>query len=244
MAAAVALIFICAGCVNNSGEEAAVTPALTAAPTLTPAPETPEPTALPANISDELHTLSISPDSLDTCGQLVTVKADGSAAQISAYERSSSCGWRSAMPDVAGRVGIGGVTEEKTEGDKKTPAGLYGLGMAFGTEPEPETKLSYRQIDGDSYWVDDGASPAYNTWVEGAGDWRSAEHLADHQSAYALAVVIEYNTDPVVPYAGSAIFLHCGSTPTAGCVSIAHEDMARILKWLDPSANPMILICP
>jgi L,D-peptidoglycan transpeptidase YkuD (ErfK/YbiS/YcfS/YnhG family) len=54
--------------------------------------------------------------------------------------------------------------------------------------------------------------------------------------------VIEYNTRPAVPGRGSAIFLHCGNQPTAGCVAVPESAMLDILSWLDPAKTPVIWI--
>lgn len=200
--------------------------------------------ALPHEVSDAMAEISISTESIGDCEQLLMVTTDGSSAKITEYEVNTLGNWECINLIVDGYIGSCGATQTKTEGDKKTPMGLFELGIAFGNEEKPDTKLSYRQIDQDSYWVDDSTSEKYNTWVEGTDnrDWNSAEHLSDYQNAYALAIVIEYNTNPVIPNAGSAIFLHCGLSPTAGCVSVSHDNMLEILKWLNPSKNPMILI--
>jgi L,D-peptidoglycan transpeptidase YkuD (ErfK/YbiS/YcfS/YnhG family) len=62
---------------------------------------------------------------------------------------------------------------------------------------------------------------------------------------YEFGAVIEYNTDPVVPGHGSAIFLHVWSGPqssTAGCVALAKDDVRRLLRWLDRNKNPVIAL--
>jgi len=42
---------------------------------------------------------------------------------------------------------------------------------------------------------------------------------------------------------GGGIFLHVSKgEPTVGCVSIPRADMRRIMRWLDPSAHPVIVI--
>ena len=94
--------------------------------------------------------------------------------------------------------------------------------------------------------MDDPSSPQYNRWVEApvSAGWTSAEHLIDYPLEYACAVVIEYNTQELVPGRGSAIFLHCGSRPTSGCVAVQEADLLRILRWLDPAKQPEIFIHP
>jgi L,D-peptidoglycan transpeptidase YkuD (ErfK/YbiS/YcfS/YnhG family) len=71
----------------------------------------------------------------------------------------------------------------------------------------------------------------------------SAESLWLESHAYDIIVVIEFNTDPVVPGAGSAIFLHVASEdfgPTAGCVALRKQDLEAVLRQC--SAETKILI--
>lgn len=61
--------------------------------------------------------------------------------------------------------------------------------------------------------------------------------------AYNYFALIDYNVDPVVPGAGSAIFLHVDTgSATAGCVSIPQSSLVSLLDWLNPSSDPMIVI--
>ncbi len=139
---------------------------------------------------------------------------------------------------------MNGVSAKSCEGDSCTPKGTYALGFAFGTQLIDDLSIEYRQINSDCYWVDAPESDYYNQWVESkTTTWNSAEHLSDYPQAYKYAVVIEYNTEPVIPYKGSAIFLHCMTgNYTAGCVAVPEEDMLYILKCLDSSKKPIITI--
>jgi L,D-peptidoglycan transpeptidase YkuD (ErfK/YbiS/YcfS/YnhG family) len=61
--------------------------------------------------------------------------------------------------------------------------------------------------------------------------------------AYPFLAVVEFNMHPVVPGRGSGIFLHAQTgSSTNGCVSIPRADLARVLRWLDPAAKPVIAI--
>lgn len=226
---------------THSHEKADPAPSEPAAPSPELTEEVLPPTLCPG-LEQLLSEAGISPEAL-VGTQLIVVKASGSNAAVSCFEIVENA-WTQTCPDCEAHVGRNGVSSCKREGDLTTPAGLYPLGTAFGTEASPETELDYRQITPDSYWVDDPASQYYNRWVEGTEsmDWSHAEHLADYPSAYALSVVIEYNSSPVVPGAGSAIFLHCGESSTVGCVAVPHEKMVEILGWLSPEKQPMILI--
>ncbi len=74
--------------------------------------------------------------------------------------------------------------------------------------------------------------------------WNSAEHLIDYSESYKYAVVINYNTEPVIKGAESAIFLHCAvGTYTAGCVAVPEDDIYEILTWLNKDNVPLIIIC-
>jgi L,D-peptidoglycan transpeptidase YkuD (ErfK/YbiS/YcfS/YnhG family) len=60
------------------------------------------------------------------------------------------------------------------------------------------------------------------------------------EGLYDLVIVIGYNTDPVVPGRGSAIFLHVARedfSPTAGCIAIARDVLVRLLGLLGPGST-------
>jgi L,D-peptidoglycan transpeptidase YkuD (ErfK/YbiS/YcfS/YnhG family) len=143
--------------------------------------------------------------------------------------------------EADGCVGKNGVTKKKREGDMKTPAGVYGLSFAFGTE-KPGTALPFRPITDESYWVDDPESEYYNTWQEGKKDWKSAEKLSEYPKYYHYAVAVAYN-EACTPGLGSAIFLHCKAKAyTSGCIAVPEARLLQMLKRLDPSKKPVILI--
>ena len=63
-------------------------------------------------------------------------------------------------------IGKNGATADKIEGDKKTPLGMFDLGICFGTHDKEELKinneLEYLKINQNQYWVDDSNSKYYN----------------------------------------------------------------------------------
>jgi len=166
-------------------------------------------------------------------------------ATLQTFEKDAG-GWHAVFPAMAANIGRDGFSADKHEGDLKTPAGKYGFGTMFGQQPSPGVKFPYRVADSQSVWVDSPSSPFYNTWQENAA--LTGEHLANKQSygtAYAYAVDIAYNTNPVVPGKGSAIFLHVTTGGgTAGCVSIAKSNLLEVLRWLDPARAPIIVMAP
>ncbi len=175
---------------------------------------------------------------------------EGQHYKLTAWERengSGKAGFQPAFPPMAAVVGRGGIAPigEKKEGDGKTPSGIFQLGSAFGYAASVKTKLAYRQATEWDFWVDDPQSPDYNRWVAGQPHARSFERLKRDDDLYKYAVVIEYNTDPVVPSAGSAIFLHVWrgfDQPTVGCVALSEENLAALLGWLDQTLKPVIVV--
>lgn len=183
--------------------------------------------------------------------QLLLVTGEPSpstSARVQAFERITGEEWTPLFSPIEGVIGRNGFAGpgEKREGDGMTPSGVYPLRRAFGCVPEVHTKLSYRQVTANDIWVDDPGSGDYNKWVaKDRTDAASFENLKRKDGRYRYAVVIEYNTHPVAPGDGSAIFLHVWKNkgaPTSGCIAVAEGDLVRILEWLDPARKPVIVM--
>ncbi len=171
--------------------------------------------------------------------QAVVVIASGHTAKAAFYERTG--GEWTKLVDTKGCVGKAGITSDKREGDKKTPKGVFPLTFAFGIKV-PETKMEFRQITDESYWVDDASSEYYNTWQEGCKGWKSAEKLSEYADYYRYAIAIGYNQE-CTPGMGSAIFLHCKrKAHTTGCIAVPERALLDMLKLLDPDKRPVIII--
>lgn len=179
--------------------------------------------------------------------QLLTVVAEdatATTATLTAWQRFPG-GWRAEigpLPAYVGRDGIGRASEDSAH----TPAGVWALSEAFGIAPNDGTRLPYRQVGDADWWVSDNAAPNYNHYAHCATgtcafDEHASENLGAAGAAYDHAVVIDYNRRPVVAGAGSAFFLHIETgRPTAGCVAVAAADLRAVMRWLDPSAHPVI----
>ncbi len=148
-------------------------------------------------------------------------------------------------PAVIGRHGFAAV-DAKREGDGCTPSGIYALELAFGKENKLHTGLPYRQTLDDDIWVDDAAATDYNRWVKMPSTAGSYEKMRRSDGLYDLGAVIAYNTNPVVPGNGSAIFLHIwrdkGRKPTSGCVALHHRHVRHLLVWLKQDLEPLIVL--
>lgn len=172
--------------------------------------------------------------------------AGATTATLTAYQRTTA-GWRVAYGPFTAHLGYNGFAPPgtKREGDGRTPSGTYGFGFAFGIDADPGLHLSYRVVTGPNIvWDDDPSSPRYNEWVDSStADPGANPEPMDNAPAYDYGAVIGYNTAPVVPGAGSAIFLHVSTGgATAGCVSLPVDELLEVLRWLDPSQQPAIVM--
>lgn len=156
--------------------------------------------------------------------------------------------WRYAFPPLPALIGRKGFAPpgEKKEGDLRTPSGVFALKRSFGYASGIESRMPYRQAGEEDIWVDDASSPDYNRWVrKGETSAASFEVMKRQDDRYKYGLVIEYNTDPIIPGAGSAIFIHVRggeNMPTLGCVALAESDLLNVLGWLDPAAGPLAVL--
>ena len=127
----------------------------------------------------------------------------------------------------------------KREGDGASPAGVWPIREVIyrpDRGPPPATEFRVRAMAHDDGWCDDPADPAYNRHVQLPYD-ASAETMWREDELYDIVVVLGHNDDPVVPGAGSAIFLHVarpGYPPTHGCVAVARRDLEALLEIAKP----------
>lgn len=198
---------------------------------------------------------------------VTTVDWQASSATLQRMEKSAGH-WRSVgerIPVRIGRNGLGwgvglhqeGAGVQKQEGDGKAPAGVFPLGMVFGDADQLPVGLQmpYRIVGDRDYFVDAVDSPDYNRWrtlpPEAVNDptqyWHSFERMRRDDDQYALGVIVGHNMFPTTAGRGSAIFLHVWLNPdtaTSGCTAMAKADLLRILMWLKPAANPLLLQVP
>jgi len=155
--------------------------------------------------------------------------------------------WRqvfSPMRATIGRKGFAPI-HKKREGDGRTPSGIYPIGTAFGYAPDFPTGLSYLQATENDFWIDDVDSPQYNQWVTGKPEAKSFEDMKRKDDLYKYGAVIEYNTNPIVPGNGSAIFIHIWrglGQPTSGCVALSPRSLKKVLQWLDADRHPVVIL--
>src|SRR5262245_39527527 len=147
------------------------------------------------------------------------------------------------------------LNPQKVEGDERVPAGIFRLGPAFGYDDElaPALRFPYVQATRRDYFVRDENSAEYNTWVrlsdnanEPRTHWKSFETMRRSDALYRFGIVIQQNTSPVVRGRGSAIFLHVWRSPTIPTIGIGmrESNIRRLIDWLNPRANPVLIEAP
>jgi len=189
-----------------------------------------------------------------TGNKLILVEADDnlsntSKAKLYCYEKNKDGYWWNVAGEgktVTDEVYIGenGSAYEVTADSKKTPAGMWLLGEGFYIGQKPDTTYPTFEITEDTYWVTDTESAFFNQKVDGAEekDWTKAEHMIAAPKSYKYGLVISYNTYEPDTEKPSAIFMHCGNTPTEGCIAVPENVMKAVLEWLDGDCAPFIWI--
>ncbi|MGA2951066.1 MAG: L,D-transpeptidase family protein [Caulobacteraceae bacterium] len=147
-------------------------------------------------------------------------------------------GWiklpRRYAPCSMGRSGVK-APPFKVEGDGVSPVGTWPLRRVLYRADrirEPDTGLPIAPIAADDGWCDAPDDPNYNRQIKLPYP-ASAEALWREDEVYDLIVVLGYNDSPVVPGAGSAIFLHVASPDhyfTEGCFALEFEDLQELLR--------------
>lgn len=101
--------------------------------------------------------------------QLITVKASGSYATVTAWAKGPA-GWKAQFSTGAGRVGSNGVTDGATrrQSTYTTPTGTYTITEGFGNEAGG-TAMPYHRVTDDDWWVEDPESQFYNSMHGEAG---------------------------------------------------------------------------
>lgn len=109
--------------------------------------------------------------------------------------------------------------------------------------------MEFRELNRNHVWVSDTLSNDYNLWIEDKEglykDNPNCERLLSIIPQYKYALVVDYNSDPIVRGMGSAIFIHVqpeSNRGTAGCISLPEADIVRLIKWLNPSLTPHIYV--
>ncbi len=134
----------------------------------------------------------------------------------------------------------------KKEGDGKAPAGIFELKQAFGYFPFV-VDYPYEVYKATDHCVDDVNSKFYNKIVDSTKieiDYKSKEHMRFPKDYYKYGIVVNHNhidEAGAKKGAGSCIFIHIKSVPTAGCTVMREDEMKEIIEWLDVKSHPLLV---
>ena len=174
-------------------------------------------------------------------------------------------GWQAAAPPVPVLFGKSGLAwgrgsligqgggPVKVERDHRAPAGVFRIGEIYTYDRTLPSGADYpfRTVGEGDAWVDDIRSSHYNQHVivdpRHPPVWFEKQKMRRGDFAYRWLVEIRHNADPPVPGFGSAIFFHIRrgpERPSAGCTTMAEQDLVETVRWLRASAEPEYVCLP
>ena len=185
---------------------------------------------------------------------------------LRAFELNPAGNWSEVLNATPAILGYSGLirAKDRRQGSGKTPTGTFAITAAFGRLGNPETALPYTQVDLNDAWTYNPSHPAtYNLFQTVDLTWSGyrgyVEKLWGFGEQYDYVAVLDYNL-PIGPVttgadgirrspgppsltAGGGIFLHVSNgNLTSGCISIEEARMKKLLTWLDPIHQPVIVI--
>jgi len=134
-------------------------------------------------------------------------------------------------------IGKNGIKSQKREGDNSTPSGIFSLNKLYYRSDrvkKPLTKISTKIITKKMGWCDDPKSKYYNKEIK-INKKVKYERLFRRDSSYDCLIVIGYNTKKILPFKGSAIFIHLTQNykKTAGCIALKKKDFLILTKLIN-----------
>ena len=145
-------------------------------------------------------------------------------------------------------LGFNGISIDKVEGDRTTPAGTYSMGPIFYRCDRltlHNCKIKTTPIKNYYKWSDDPNDLEYNSLIDINKRWPfSHEKLFRADPLYDIIIPVHYNTVDPKPGKGSAIFIHTWRGPrisTEGCVAFSRKDILWFCEVLSPLAKVKII---
>ena len=203
------------------------------------------------------------------CRQLLLVRSrtwKTPTGTLERYERDENLQWRligEPTPVNVGRSGMGwgrGLHPAdqhgpvKREGDGRAPAGVFPLALAFGAAdglPAEAKGFPYLHTSSTTYCVEDVRSKYYNQIIDAnevkATSWERWSEMLRADGLFRWGVVVRQNGPDTKTGAGSCVFLHIWRgfrQPTAGCTAMSPEQIQETVRWLDGTAQPLLVQLP
>ena len=189
---------------------------------------------------------------------------DATSGKLQLFERDGR-EWRAASAPfrvlygksgLAWGRGVLGVNEpgpQKTERDKRAPAGVFKIGKIYTYDPALPggARYPFHTITEADAWIDDPTLPHYNQHVvvdpRNPPPWFEKQKMRLNDPPHRWLIEIRHNADPPVPGAGSAIFFHIQRGPnrsSAGCTVMPESSIRHIISWLRREKNPYYVLLP
>ena len=139
-------------------------------------------------------------------------------------------------------IGKKGSTNNKIEGDKKTPKGIFKIEKLYYREDrikKPLTLLKCVKIKKDMGWCNDVRFPKKYNKLFKIEKGIKHEKLKRKDYKYDLFIPIKYNFKKPIIGLGSCIFIHLTKDykPTAGCVALKKKDFFILLKLISKNSK-------
>jgi D-alanyl-D-alanine dipeptidase len=207
-------------------------------------------------------------DPLAQSQQLVVVQAnswDEFKGILFTYERNNPDeAWKEVFDPFPVVLGLKGIAwgqgledyrqpdNQKVEGDKRSPAGIFSLTSVFGYKSEVSAQvlhMPYIHVDDQVRCIEDSKSAWYNQIVREdalSPDWDGADHMLRDDNLYQWGAFVAHNSD-AVEQGGSCIFLHIwrGSEQgTLGCTAMHPDHMVELVYWLKSRKHPLLVQLP
>ena len=189
---------------------------------------------------------------------------DSPSGRLQLFEREAK-GWRAVSPPLRVLYGKNGLAwgrgvlgmhepgPQKSERDKRAPAGVFKIGTIYTYDPAlPEgARYPFRTITEADAWIDDPTLPQYNRHVvvdpQNPPPWFEKQKMRLNDPPHRWLIEIRHNSDPPVPNAGSAIFFHIqrgANHPSSGCTVMPEGTILKIIRWLHKERNPHYVLLP
>ena len=139
-------------------------------------------------------------------------------------------------------IGKKGSTNNKKEGDKKTPKGTFEIENLYfrkDRKKKPSTLLKSIEIKKYMGWCNDVRFPKKYNKLCKIGKKIKNEKLKRKDNKYDLFIHIKYNYKRPVLGLGSCIFIHLTNDykPTAGCIALRKKDFLILVKIIKKNSK-------